>query len=115
LPHLACVLLLAQARQALADSRSVLRKPPQFFPGFKPITRQGVGLVSIDQRTQTAATEAFNKSDHFELRNVTARNLGGTVRLTGRVPSYYSKQVAQELVRRLDDVHHVVYEIEVAN
>lgn len=69
--------------------------------------------MSIDQHMQTAATDVFNNSGYLDLRNVTASCQAGTVKLGGLVPSYYSKQLAQELVRRLGDVEQVVNEIKV--
>lgn len=36
---------------------------------------------------------------------------GGTVTLTGSVPSFYAKQQAQELVKRVPGVLHIVNQI----
>ena len=45
--------------------------------------------------------EELRASSHFSLRNVTCRFDGGVLVLSGRVESYYLKQMAQETVRRL--------------
>ncbi len=43
---------------------------------------------------------AFRRSGHESLRGVTPWCFTGMVELTGSVPSFYLKQVAQELVRQ---------------
>ena len=44
----------------------------------------------------------FNESGHSQLSNVACDCCEGRVVLTGRVTSYYLKQLAQEIVRKVD-------------
>ena len=48
------------------------------------------------------------------LRNVDCEFQSGTLRLKGRVSSFYQKQVAQTVVTQIDGVRLVVNELEVA-
>jgi osmotically-inducible protein OsmY len=53
-------------------------------------------------------------SPYMPVRQVSVRCEQGVVRLRGRLPSYYQKQLAQAAVRDLDGVSQVINEIEVA-
>ncbi len=50
---------------------------------------------------------ALNKSYFLSPRQVQIETTGGNVRLKGIVGSFYQKQMAQELVRRLDGVERI--------
>jgi|GEM_PF-2465547 len=58
--------------------------------------------------------EAFLAARHFaSLRSLQVRADSGVVTLRGRVHSFYEKQLAQHLSRRVAGVHSLVDEIEV--
>lgn len=50
----------------------------------------------------------------FRRKQISLLGGKGSVVLTGRVSSYYEKQLAQEFVRRMDGVEHIDNRIEVA-
>jgi len=50
---------------------------------------------------------ALNKSYFLSPRQVQIETTGGNVQLKGTVGSFYQKQMAQELVRRLDGVERI--------
>jgi osmotically-inducible protein OsmY len=60
------------------------------------------------------AEERFRRSGYLALRDVSCLAGDGTLTLHGRLPSYYLKQVAQEIALGLEGAHHVVNRIEVA-
>jgi len=62
---------------------------------------------------QELAEALMQGSPYLPLRNVSCECRAGVLILRGCVPSYYLKQVAQEVVSRLDQVRVVVNQIEV--
>jgi len=56
---------------------------------------------------------AFSNSPHLTSRQVQVEATGGNVRLQGTVSSFYQKQMAQELARRVDGVQNVVNQLQV--
>ena len=57
--------------------------------------------------------ERLRSSGYAELSKVACRCSGGTAHLSGQVCSYHMKQVAQEIVRRVDEIRQVRNHIEV--
>jgi osmotically-inducible protein OsmY len=55
----------------------------------------------------------LQKSLHPSLRKVHCSSRNGVVTLTGRVPSYYCKQVAQSLAQQSDRVVRVINQLTV--
>ena len=68
---------------------------------------QKAGLSKERQVVQTQAQSQLRKSGYHELRFVLCEFHEGVLTLRGRVPSFYLKQVAQELIRRLDGAEEV--------
>lgn len=62
---------------------------------------------------QTRIDHALKGSPHFLGSQVTGTNDAGVVVIQGCVDTFYHKQVAQELLRRLDGVARVVNLLEV--
>ncbi|MCH2114061.1 MAG: BON domain-containing protein [Pirellulales bacterium] len=56
---------------------------------------------------------ALTDSSHFSSREVHADVADGYVRLHGTVGTFYQKQMAQELVRRVDGVEKIENQLEV--
>ena len=56
---------------------------------------------------------ALNRSPYLSRRQVQIEASDGNVRLEGTVNSFYQKQMAQELVRRVDGVETIVNQLEV--
>ncbi len=56
---------------------------------------------------------ALNQSPYFSPRQVQIEATEGNVRLEGTVGSFYQKQMAQELVRRVDGVDTVENQLQV--
>lgn len=57
---------------------------------------------------------AFETSAYMPLKRVRVEAADGSVRIHGRVGSYFEKQMAQEIVRRLDGVERIENLLEVA-
>ncbi|HTU25938.1 MAG TPA: BON domain-containing protein [Pirellulales bacterium] len=57
--------------------------------------------------------EALRQSPHFSRRNVRIETQAGDVVLRGTVSSYYHKQMAQEVLRRIDGVRRIENRLEV--
>jgi hypothetical protein len=54
-----------------------------------------------DQLLHAAATELLSNSNYTPLRQLNCRVLGGVVEISGRVSSFYLKQLAQAAILRL--------------
>jgi osmotically-inducible protein OsmY len=59
------------------------------------------------------AERLLHASSYSSLRNISCQGRDGTVYLHGRLPSYYLKQLAQEIVSRVKGAVTVVNRIEV--
>ncbi|MEM8945463.1 MAG: BON domain-containing protein [Planctomycetota bacterium] len=57
---------------------------------------------------------ALSKSHGLSPRHVQIETRGGKVRLAGTVGSFYQKQMAQEIVRRVDGVETVENQLQVS-
>jgi hypothetical protein len=55
-----------------------------------------------DRRMHALAAEVLAKSNYGALRNLNCRVASGVVEITGTVPNFYLKQMAQEAVLRLE-------------
>jgi hypothetical protein len=55
-----------------------------------------------DRRMHAAAVEVLAKSHYGALRSVCCRVASGVVELSGTVPNFYLKQLAQEAMLRLE-------------
>ena len=85
---------------------------------------EGTRLLPIEERelriskekpvVQAEAQFQLRKSGYHELHLVWCDFHEGVLTLRGRVSSFYLKQVAQELIRRLDCVEEVNNRLEVA-
>ncbi len=60
-----------------------------------------------------AAHQQLRDTGRSPLRGVTCEINGSTARLSGELPSFFLKQMAQEVIRHVDGIHRVVNEIEV--
>jgi hypothetical protein len=59
------------------------------------------------------AEQRLRQSSYLALRDVTCTDIDGVVHLGGRLPSYYLKQIAQEVASGVEGVGHVVNRIQV--
>ncbi len=57
----------------------------------------------------------LRSSPYASLRSLTCDLEAGGLVLRGRLPNFHHKQLAQETVRRLAGVRHIINEIEVAD
>ena len=60
-----------------------------------------------DQDIRAAAVDALGSAQYTALRNLSCRVVDGTAEITGTVPSYYLKQLAQTAVAQLPGVRTV--------
>jgi hypothetical protein len=70
----------------------------------------------IDQELSLAEriSHALRRDPHLARRNLRCETLEGKIKLTGVVQSYYQKQMAQEVIRRIDGVEQVENDLQVA-
>jgi hypothetical protein len=59
------------------------------------------------------AIEQLRRSNYGALRNISCLASDGVLTLRGSLPTYYLKQMAQEIASRVEGVRHVVNRIEV--
>src|SRR5262245_54867322 len=64
-------------------------------------------------RIDPKAEESLRRSSYLSLRDVSCLSSEGVLFLHGNLPSYYLKQVAQEIASGVEGVHHVVNRIKV--
>jgi osmotically-inducible protein OsmY len=76
--------------------------------------QQAAGPSQERPLIQAEAQSRLRKSHYHELRFVSCEFHEGVVTLRGRVSSYHLKQLAQELIRRLDGAEEVNNRLEVA-
>jgi osmotically-inducible protein OsmY len=74
-------------------------------------------LAATSSRSRTPlariASERLRESSHRSLWNVSCDDREGSLILRGRVASYHVKQLAQEIVSRIDGVEEIVNRLEV--
>ena len=68
---------------------------------------------SADEAVAAVAQKRFWDSSYFALRGVVCEFHEGMFVLRGKVPSFHMKQLAQELVRKIEGVGAVVNALEV--
>jgi len=68
---------------------------------------------SPDDRLARAAERQLREGTHLPLLRLTCTCQDGVVAIHGRVPSYYLKQLAQTLVRRLHEVRGIDNRVQV--
>jgi osmotically-inducible protein OsmY len=71
------------------------------------------GVLNIDDGATAAARARLRQAPYQALRRIDCRCEEGVLILRGRVPSYYLKQYAQEMVADVNNVRHVTNELEV--
>ena len=73
-------------------------------------------FVPVPQARQKELVERCLRSNsHSALSNISCDCLGGVVLLRGSLPTYYLKQVAQEVVSHLAGVEQIDNQIEVVS
>lgn len=66
-----------------------------------------------DSVVERRITRRLQTSPYLSIRRVTCRFHEGMLRLQGRVPSYYLKQIAQTMVLEMDGVDEIDNQLEV--
>jgi osmotically-inducible protein OsmY len=74
---------------------------------------QEAGLPSCSTTVVQAATARLNRDPFLRFKGVFCELREGVLSLSGFLPSYYHKQLAQEAVRGLDGVQQVLNHIRV--
>ncbi len=70
-------------------------------------------IDSVGEQIAIRAQAALRNSPFSDLREIDVRRDGDTLHLTGRVSSFYHKQLAQEAIRAIADGWCVVNEVSV--
>ena len=78
-----------------------------------PPPEQQLGWSKERQAVQAEAHSRLRNSGYHELRLVSCDFHEGVLTLRGQVSSFYLKQVAQELIRRLDGAEEINNHLEV--
>lgn len=73
----------------------------------------GPGSVPRTERIALAAAERLRREPHLTMQRIWCAVEQNRLLLRGQVPSFYLKQLAQEVVAGLEGVEQVVNEIEV--
>ena len=73
------------------------------------LAAESLGLLGIDLQVNVQ----FRRSEYQALQSVTCEFHEGTARLCGHLPTYYLKQIAQEIVCAVVGVRSVVNQIDV--
>lgn len=63
--------------------------------------------------TQAVVERHLRRSSYASLRSIDCQVSAGTARLSGQLPSYFLKQTAQEIVRRIAGVEQIHNHLEV--
>jgi hypothetical protein len=75
-------------------------------------------MLSVNDRSncnvEQAAKTRLARTGYPLLKTIECSFQDGTMELRGRVPSYYHKQLAQEALRKVNDVKQLVNNIEVS-
>lgn len=74
-----------------------------------------VGAQSAGEAKRVDVERLLQNSSHFELRRVDCSFAEGTATLSGRVSSFYLKQVAQTIVQQSAHVEQVDNQLHVAS
>lgn len=87
------------------------------LPGISPPSVEAT-QISTDVPPDVVASlirERLEEHPHFRGRisMLQIESIGGSVVLSGRLPTYYLKQLLQEAVRRVPDVKHIDNRVEV--
>jgi osmotically-inducible protein OsmY len=69
----------------------------------------------IEQEILAAVEARFRRSSYLELRRIVGSFHDGVLTLTGRVSTYYLRQVAQALLVGLDGIEAIDNRLEVAS
>jgi osmotically-inducible protein OsmY len=77
-----------------------------------PFSAGGPGLEQ-DDRLRAEVSERLRASGYLLLRELRCEVLGGVVTLSGRVPSFHLKQVAQAVLLKVEAVRAVKNLVEV--
>lgn len=81
----------------------------------KNSTRSIHERMEHDQHILEQVNKALHRSGYDQLRSVRTYCHHGRIVLQGKIPTYYLKQVAQELVRSVSDVRDVDNDLHVVS
>lgn len=77
------------------------------------IAERGAGLQNGDERLRARVSQALSATGHVRLRSLDVRVCDGHVTLGGRVPSWYSKQLAQTAALSVDGISSLRNDLDV--
>lgn len=67
----------------------------------------------MDSVLNGQVTSALQKNPYLDFSSLKCETREGCVVLTGHVPSYYEKQMAQESLRSIEGIYEIFNELEV--
>ena len=71
--------------------------------------------TAAEARVVARVGQCLQDASYYPLRRISCEFHEGILFLRGRVPSYYLKQVAQEIIRKIDGVEEIANRLEVAD
>lgn len=77
------------------------------------LTRESLAGTMTDIQLNDRVNSVLSKTPYWCGRNLQVENHAGRVTLRGVVGTYYQKQMAQEVLRRVDGVSQIANELEV--
>jgi osmotically-inducible protein OsmY len=80
---------------------------------FATIERSRVSCGADDDSMRTAAQALFQSSDYVALRRLRCEVTDAVVIVSGILPSYFLKQMAQTVIQRLEGIQSVLNLVEV--
>ena len=83
------------------------------FQEFPPVARLDTDLRPVSAGVARLAQQRLWESRYSALKGVVCDEFGGVIRLGGRVPSHYLKQVAFAIVDEVVGSHPILNEIKV--
>ncbi|MFG0263310.1 MAG: BON domain-containing protein [Novipirellula sp. JB048] len=81
--------------------------PPLADPTPAYPTTAADPACTLDGEVSQMATERFRTCSYSAIRHVHCRFHEGVLVLSGQVPTFYMKQVAQELIRNLNSIEQI--------
>ena len=93
----------------------VTQRCPSLAPPSPRTAEPRPACQSEDRSLASAAEKLLQESSYYALRNISCDQRNGTLILHGRVTSYYMKQMAQVLIRKINPENGIDNRLEVVD
>lgn len=86
---------------------------PQGASDIREVDVRQIGVSQVDDDIEECARIQLQLSPYRAIRDVNCRFVGRTLRLTGHLPTFHYKQLAQVAVAGINGVDNIINEITV--